>query len=138
MIPEPGWKYDEPILSSHVTEADVARLKEMAIAAELEEEFEKAKRLLLQMIEFSEHKSQRSDVVAALARIKRKLSQRTIIAEAEPVNTFLTPIRQPTPPPPAKLPVPKPITSQPIEDVSAAQKIVEWLSRFLAAAARGK
>jgi uncharacterized caspase-like protein len=34
VIPEPGWKYHEPILSSHATEADVARLKEVAIDAE--------------------------------------------------------------------------------------------------------
>jgi hypothetical protein len=34
VIPEPGWKYHEPILSSHATEADVARLKETAIDAE--------------------------------------------------------------------------------------------------------
>ncbi|MDF5731390.1 MAG: GUN4 domain-containing protein [Rhizonema sp. PD38] len=113
VIPEPGWKYDEPILSSHATEADVARLKEMAITAELDEEFEKAKQLLLQIVEFSEGRSQRSDAVAALDRIERKQNRRTIIAEAEPVNSSSTPTTPPTPQTPgAKPPDAKPTTPQ--------------------------
>ncbi|NMG22736.1 GUN4 domain-containing protein [Brasilonema bromeliae] len=44
VIPEPGWKYDEPILSRHATEADVARLKEMAIDAECDGDFPMALR----------------------------------------------------------------------------------------------
>jgi uncharacterized caspase-like protein len=106
VIPEPGWKYHEPILSSHATEADVARLKEMAIMAELEEEFDKAKRLFLQIVEFSEEQSQRNEAVAALDRIERKLSRRTIIAEAESVSPSPTPISPPTP----QIPAAKPVT----------------------------
>jgi uncharacterized caspase-like protein len=109
VIPEPGWKYHEPILSSHATEADVARLKERAIKAELEEELEKAKQLWLQIIEFSEEKAQRSEAVSVLARIEQKLSRRTTIAETEPTNSFPTPISPPTPQTPAaKPPVAKP------------------------------
>ena len=104
VIPEPGYKYHEPILSSYATEADVARLKEMAIVAELKEEFENAKRLLLQIIEFSEDKFQRSEAMAALDRIEQKLSRRSIIAKSEPGNTFLIPISSPTPLPPAAKP----------------------------------
>ena len=109
VIPEPGWKYHEPILSSHATEADVARLKEMAKDAELEEEFEEAKRLLLQVVEFSEVKSQRSEALAALDRIEKKLSRRTTMSDAVPVQVS---------PPPAVLSIPKPpapksVTSQP-------------------------
>jgi uncharacterized caspase-like protein len=108
VIPEPGWKYHEPILSSHATEADVARLKEMAIAAELEEEFENAKRLLLQIVKFSKEESQRSEAVGALDRIERKLIRRTTIAEGEPGSPSPIPIispmlqtlaAKPTPPP---------------------------------------
>jgi uncharacterized caspase-like protein len=97
VIPEPGWKYDEPILSSHATEADVTRLKEMAIMAELEEEFEKAKGLLLQIIEFSEVQSQRSEVSAALARIERKLGRRTMIPGEIPVQVAPPSTIPPTP-----------------------------------------
>ena len=109
VIPEPGWKYDEPILSCHATEADVARLKEMAIAAELEEAFDKAKRLFLQIVKFSEEKSKRSEAMAALDRIEQKLSRRPIIAKAEPVNSSLTPISSLTP----QTPEAKPTTTQP-------------------------
>jgi GUN4-like/Caspase domain len=45
VIPEPGWKYDEPILSHYATAIDVARLKEMAIDAECDGEIAKAIRL---------------------------------------------------------------------------------------------
>ena len=139
VIPEPGWKYHEPILSSHATEADVARLKEMAIKAELEEAFEKAQRLLLQIVELSEDKSQRSEAVAALDRIERKLGRRTITAEAAPANPSLTSISSPTPQTPeAKPPAPTPTTPQQIEYVSSSQKIGRFLSRWLAAAARGR
>lgn len=116
VIPEPGWKYHEPILSSHATEADVARLKEMAIAAELEEAFDKAKRLFLQIVEFSEDKSQRSEAVAALDRIERKRSRRTIIAETDPVNPLSTPISSPTPQIPKRPTTPQ-LPSQHLLDV---------------------
>lgn len=45
VIPEPDWKLREPILSSHATEADVARLKEMAIDAECDDDLATALRL---------------------------------------------------------------------------------------------
>jgi hypothetical protein len=106
VIPEPGWKYDEPILSCHATEADVSRLKEMAIAAELEESFDEAKRLLRQIVKLSENQSQRSEAVAALDRIEQKLSRRIIITETEPVSPPSTPISPSTPQLPAAPPTP--------------------------------
>jgi uncharacterized caspase-like protein len=109
VIPEPGWKYHEPILSSHATEADVARLKEMAIDAELKEELEKAKQQWLQIIEFSEEKAQRSEAISALARIEQKLNRRTTIAEADSVNPSPIPISSPTP----QTPVAKPASAAP-------------------------
>jgi uncharacterized caspase-like protein len=119
VIPEPGWKYHEPILSSHVTEADVARLKEMATEAELEEQFDEAKRLLLQVVEFSEDKYQRSDAVAALDRVDRKLSRRTIIAETKPVNPPSIPINPPTPQTPEARPAtPQQPDQQPIDAIT--------------------
>jgi hypothetical protein len=45
VIPEPGWKYDKPILSHHSPAVDVARLKAMAIDAESDRDLEKAIRL---------------------------------------------------------------------------------------------
>lgn len=45
VIPAPGWKYEEPLLSNYVTATDVSRLKEMAIDAECDREIEKAIRL---------------------------------------------------------------------------------------------
>lgn len=45
VIPEPGWKYEEPLLSHYVTRQDVVRLKERAIDAELDGKIEKAIRL---------------------------------------------------------------------------------------------
>jgi uncharacterized caspase-like protein len=82
VIPEPGWKYHEPILSSHATEADVARLKEVAIDAELEEEFGEAKRLLRQIVELSDVKSQRMDALNAIDRIDKKIDRQNASSEA--------------------------------------------------------
>jgi hypothetical protein len=45
VIPEPDWKLHEPILSSHATEVDVSRLKDMAIDAENDGDIVKALRL---------------------------------------------------------------------------------------------
>jgi GUN4-like/Caspase domain len=50
VIPEPGWKYDEPILSHYATAVDVSRLKEMAIDAECDGDIDKALRLWEQII----------------------------------------------------------------------------------------
>jgi hypothetical protein len=111
VIPEPGWKYDEPILSSHATEADVKRLKEMAIMAELEEKFDEAKRLLRQVVELSESRSQRSETMSALDRIERKLQQRLIIVEAVSVNSSPDPIS----PPITQTSAPKTETPQPLK-----------------------
>jgi hypothetical protein len=75
VIPEPDWKLHEPILSSHVTEADVSRLMEMAKDAELVEEFGEAKRLLRQIVELSDVKSQRMDALKAIDRIDKKIDR---------------------------------------------------------------
>ena len=45
LIPEPGWKYDQPIFSHYATEKDVSQLKEMAIDAESDGEFDRALQL---------------------------------------------------------------------------------------------
>jgi GUN4-like/Caspase domain len=82
VIPEPGWKYHEPILSSHATEGDVARLKEMAIDAEIEEGFGEAKRLLRQIVELSDVKSQRMDALKAIDRIDKKIDRQNASSEA--------------------------------------------------------
>ncbi len=45
VIPEPGWKYEEPILSHYGTVGDVVRLKDLAIDAEHDVDLDKAIRL---------------------------------------------------------------------------------------------
>ena len=85
VIPEPGWKYDEPILSSHVTAADVGRLKERAKDAEIEEQFDEAKRLLRQIVELSDLKLHRMDALRAIDRVDGKIArlQSSLITEDE-------------------------------------------------------
>ena len=82
VIPEPGWKYHEPILSSHATDADIARLKEMAIDAEIEEQFVEAKRLLRQIVEFSDVRLQRMDALKAIDRVDKKIDRQNASSEA--------------------------------------------------------
>ena len=76
LIPEPGWKYDQPILSHYATAMDVTRLKEMAIDAELDEEFDEAKRLLRHIVEFSDVRPNRMDALKAIDRIEEKIARR--------------------------------------------------------------
>jgi hypothetical protein len=45
VVPEPGWKYNEPILSHYATAMDIQQLKDMAIDAESDQDIKKALRL---------------------------------------------------------------------------------------------
>ena len=42
LIPEPGWKYDQPIFNHYATEKDILQLKEMAIDAESDGDLDRA------------------------------------------------------------------------------------------------
>jgi GUN4-like/Caspase domain len=87
VIPAPGWKYDEPILSHYATEIDVARIKEMAIDAEADDEIEKAIRLWEKVNLQAEDAGDR---LRALNRI------RNLMARSEPTRTNV-PHVDPTP-----------------------------------------
>jgi GUN4-like/Caspase domain len=78
VIPEPGWKYDEPILSHYATAIDVARLKEMAIDAESDGETDKAIRLWEQVNLFA---TEPNDRRRALNRIRH------LMGRSEPAKT---------------------------------------------------
>jgi hypothetical protein len=67
VIPEPDWKCDEPILSHYVTAIDVALLKEMAIDAESDRDFEKAIQLWEQVNLLAENAGDR---LRALNRVR--------------------------------------------------------------------
>jgi GUN4-like/Caspase domain len=86
VIPEPGWKYDEPILSHYATAIDVARLKEMAIDAESDGETEKAIQLWEQVNLLADKGADRQ---RALNRIRH------LMGRSEPAKTVA-----PTPPAP--------------------------------------
>jgi uncharacterized caspase-like protein len=70
--PEPGSKYLQPLLPECATEADIAALMETAETAELEENYEKAERLLWQVVEITSSKAVRASAHDALKRIERK------------------------------------------------------------------
>jgi GUN4-like/Caspase domain len=71
VIPEPGWKYERPILSHYATAIDVVHLKEMAIDAESDGDTEKAIQLWEQVNLLAEKGTDRQ---RAVNRIKQLLS----------------------------------------------------------------
>lgn len=89
VIPEPGWKYDNLILSHYATGMDVARLKDLAIDAEDDEDIEKAIRLWEQVNLLA---TDGNDRQRALNRI-RGLMGRQLSKTVEP-----RPDPEPTPP----------------------------------------
>jgi hypothetical protein len=83
VIPEPGWKYDYPILAHYVTAIDVADLKELAMYAEVEERFDDAKEIFRQIVEFAPEESQRRSAQRGLDRIEGKISRQRVNADSE-------------------------------------------------------
>ncbi|MGJ3253252.1 MAG: SUMF1/EgtB/PvdO family nonheme iron enzyme [Elainellaceae cyanobacterium] len=71
IIPEPGWKYDAPLLPGYATQSDVGQLIERATQAELDEDFEQARQFWWQVIDAGSQ-SERSTARNALDRIRRK------------------------------------------------------------------
>jgi Caspase domain/Domain of unknown function (DUF4912) len=84
VIPEPGWKYDEPILSHYATAIDVVQLKEMAIDAESDGETHKAIRLWEQVNLLAEKGADRQ---RALNRIRVLMAQLAQFQTVSPVST---------------------------------------------------
>jgi uncharacterized caspase-like protein len=79
VIPEPGWKYDRPLLLSCATPADIQQLAVEARDAELEEQdYEKAKALWWQVIEADRStSSDRAKARKAIDRINHTIHQKT-------------------------------------------------------------
>jgi uncharacterized caspase-like protein len=79
VIPEPGWKYDRPLLLSCATPADIQQLAVEARDAELEEQdYEKAQALWWQVIEADRSTSiDRAKARKAIDRINHTIYQNT-------------------------------------------------------------
>ncbi|MBE9030726.1 GUN4 domain-containing protein [filamentous cyanobacterium LEGE 11480] len=84
VIPEPGWKYEEPILSDYATVVDVSRLKELAINAEWNGDFEKAIQYLKQI---NLAASDVTDKEQALNRILNLMGQSPPAPTVAPAST---------------------------------------------------
>ncbi len=104
VVPEPGWKYDRPLLLSAATPFDLSLLKEQARDAELEEDYDWAESLWWQVIEADQSTpSDRVTARKAISRmgVKRRASvqPQTQIDLAQPVQ----PEPEPQPQPESKL-----------------------------------
>ena len=93
IIPEPGWKYEEPLLTDYATSTDVSRLKEMAIDAECDRDIEKAIRLWEQVNLLA---TSGDDRRRALNRIRDLMGQSQPATIVAPTST--PQLKQSTPP----------------------------------------
>jgi hypothetical protein len=104
VIPEPGWKYEEPILSHYATQTDVARLKEMAIDAECDGEREKAIRLWEQVNLLADKRDDRQRAMNKIKQLSAHQGRIETPAIAE-TPAIVAPKRiEPKPAPPAPQP----------------------------------
>ncbi|MEO1522208.1 MAG: caspase family protein, partial [Cyanobacteria bacterium J06633_2] len=86
IIPEPGWKYDAPLLPGYATQSDVGLLIQQATNAELNEEFDQARQLWWQVVDAGTS-IERSKARVALDRIRLKESR----TQASSPSTGMTP-----------------------------------------------
>lgn len=85
VIPEPGWKYDRPLLLSCATPTDIQQLAVEARDAELEnKDYEKAKTLWRQVIEADRStQSDRAKAVRAIDRISNSIRKEEVDRQFE-------------------------------------------------------
>ncbi|MGI0495543.1 GUN4 domain-containing protein [Alkalinema pantanalense CENA528] len=109
VIPEPGWKYEEPILSHYATRQDVARLKEMAIDAECDGEVEKAIRLWEQVNLLAEGLDDRRRALNQLLRLRSGTGNQQSVQPVvqPPLAEQKQPAQKPVPTAKASMPVAK-------------------------------
>lgn len=120
VIPEPDWKLHEPILSSHATEADVSRLKEMAIDAECDGDFPMALRLWEQINLLAKKPEDRSRALKKTTDLVRRSHSQPQLTISSPTTEifdgmpdFLAIYKAARGEPPApQSPDPKPATSK--------------------------
>jgi GUN4-like/Caspase domain len=111
VIPEPGWKYHEPILSSHATEADIARLKEMAIDAECDGDFPVALRLWEQINLLATKPDDRSRALNKTTDLVRRSQSQ------QPASPTPTTERPQSASPIPTTERPQPLTQQPLDAI---------------------
>ncbi|MEL6222112.1 MAG: SUMF1/EgtB/PvdO family nonheme iron enzyme [Cyanobacteria bacterium J06627_8] len=83
IIPEPGWKYDAPLLPGYATQSDVGLLIQQATNAELNEEFDQARQLWWQVVDAGT-RAERATARSALDRIRGKEIRRVQITSPSP------------------------------------------------------
>jgi uncharacterized caspase-like protein len=106
IIPEPGWKYDAPLLPGYATQADVGLLREQAIEAELYDDFEQARQLWWQVVDAGSS-AERAQAREALDRIRLKENR------AQMPSPMHSPAPVPPPTPPSQRTTKQPVTSPP-------------------------
>jgi uncharacterized caspase-like protein len=81
VIPEPGWKYDRPLLLRCATPRDINEIQRQAWKAEAEENVEQAKVFWRQVIEADRStQSDRKMAMDAISRIDKKIKDQEIAA----------------------------------------------------------
>jgi len=81
VIPEPGCKYDRPLLLSCATDADIKKIRIQACKAGVEEHLEEAKVLWRQVIKADRStQSDRETAIDEIARIDKKIKDKEIAA----------------------------------------------------------
>jgi GUN4-like/Caspase domain len=106
VIPEPGWKYEEPILSHYATAVDVVRLKEMAIDVESNGDFKKAIRLWEQVNLLA---GDAGDRQRALSKIRDLMARIESLKATEP-------------------PLPALLKRSPVQSVPQSQSLIDAVS----------
>jgi formylglycine-generating enzyme required for sulfatase activity len=95
VISEPGWKYEEPILSNYSTSADVPKLKDLAQVAECDRDINKATRLWETIVLSSNAND--SDRRLALAQFLRLKGQSPSPTAIESIPVITTSAKTPEP-----------------------------------------
>jgi Caspase domain len=72
VIPEPGWKYEKPILGHYTPAVDVGQLKDMAIDAESDEEIEKAIQLWKQVSLLADNQDDRRRALHRISMLGKR------------------------------------------------------------------
>ncbi|MFN5513543.1 MAG: SUMF1/EgtB/PvdO family nonheme iron enzyme, partial [Cyanobacteriota bacterium] len=95
VIPEPGFKYDRPLLLSCATSADIAHLREEARDAELEGDYVRARELWWQVIEADRSSANdRTKARKAIDRVNHKIYERQPAPDIAPIKKPTVPTEE--------------------------------------------
>ncbi len=116
VIPEPGYKYEQPLFVGHATEADIKSLQEQAtdraIHADTIEELEYAKELWLKVIELSDSRETLRKATDIIRRIDKRIAEKRI---------FISSVSQPAPK--VEKPTPRVVVPVPVVQVVEPPKL---------------